>query len=176
MIEDRLRKAIRDVPDFPRRGIVFKDITTLIKDPAAFNLAVAEMEALCRNLNVDKVVAAEARGFIFGAPLALKMNAGFVPARKPGKLPAPVLEQEFQLEYGTDRLAIHCDAISRGDRVLIVDDLLATGGTVKALADLVERMGARVAGLLFLVELSFLKGRERLGNYTVLSVIRYDAE
>jgi adenine phosphoribosyltransferase len=173
---EQLKKTIRDVPDFPKPGIVFKDITTLLKDPETFASALKELENLCKDLKVDKIVAAEARGFIIGAPLALKLNVGFIPARKPNKLPAPTVEEEFQLEYGTDRLAIHLDAIAKGERVLIVDDLLATGGTVCALANLVEKMGGRVVGLFFLIELAFLKGRERLNKYLVKSVISYDAE
>ncbi len=176
MSKEELKKAIRDVPDFPKQGIIFKDITTVLKDPRLLGVALAEMAGLAAGLKVDKVVAAEARGFIFGTSLAEKLHAGFVPARKSGKLPAEVVEEEYDLEYGTDKLAVHKDAIEAGEKVLIVDDLLATGGTVEALVKLVNKMGGQVVGCHFLIELAFLKGRERLAGQEVKSVIVYEGE
>ncbi|MCX7804609.1 MAG: adenine phosphoribosyltransferase [Planctomycetota bacterium] len=170
-----LARHIRDVPDFPKKGIVFKDITPLLANPDAFARAVAALAAPFEGRGIAKVVAAEARGFVFGAGVALRLGAGFVPARKPKKLPWKYREASFELEYGTDSLAIHTDAISPGERVLLVDDLIATGGTIAAVARLVEEAGGKVAGCAFVIELSFLKGRERLGGYEVHSLIKYDA-
>jgi len=170
---DALKAAIRDVPDFPKKGIVFKDITTLLKDPALFRRTIDLLAVLCGERTVDKVVAIESRGFILGGVLASRLNAGFVPVRKPGKLPAKTLSASYELEYGTDRLEIHEDALTRGDRVLIVDDVIATGGTAHAVGDLVDRLGAKVAAYAFLVELTFLKGREKLPGREILSLIRY---
>lgn len=171
-----LADYIRTVRDFPKAGIGFKDITTLLKDDGAFALAVDELERFCLGKSATKVVAVESRGFIFGAPLALRLGAGFVPVRKPGKLPAEKVREEYALEYGTDAVEIHADAISVGERVVIVDDLLATGGTAAATARLVERLGGEVACLVFLIELEFLHGRQMLSNYEVSSVIRYGRE
>ncbi len=171
-----LAQFIRDVPDFPKKGIVFKDITTLLKDASAFQKAVEELGSKFNPEQIDKVVGIESRGFIFAAALAYKWKIGLVPVRKPGKLPAETLSQEYQLEYGTDRVEIHKDAISSGERILIVDDLLATGGTAEATAKLVENLGGKIQGIGFLIELSFLKGRERLRNYNVVSIIQYESE
>jgi len=170
---ESLKKAIRDVPDFPKPGIVFKDITTLLKDPVALRRALDLFTVLCGDRPVDKVVAIESRGFILGSVLALRLGAGFVPVRKPGKLPSKSLRAAYQLEYGTDSLEMHEDAIGSGESVLIVDDVIATGGTAAAVAGLVEQGGGRVSALAFLVELGFLKGREKLGGRDVLSLIRY---
>ena len=168
-----LRKLVRDIPDFPRPGIVFKDITPLLLDPAALDQAVSELAALARPLSVDLVVAAEARGFILGAALARELGAGFVPARKSGKLPSETVSAEYTLEYGIDALEMHADALAGGIRVLVHDDLLATGGTAAAVCELVGELGAVVAGCAFLVELSFLGGRARLAPHEVLTVIDY---
>jgi adenine phosphoribosyltransferase len=170
-----LRKLVRDIPDFPRPGIVFKDITPLLLDPAALDQAVSELAALARPLSVDLVVAAEARGFILGAALARELGAGFVPARKPGKLPSETVSAEYTLEYGIDALEMHADALAGGIRVLVHDDLLATGGTAAAVCELAQELGAVVAGCAFLVELSFLGGRARLAPHEVLAVIDYSA-
>jgi len=168
-----LKRFVRDIPDFPRPGIVFKDITPLLLDAAALDQAVSELAALARPLSVDLVVAAEARGFILGAALARELGVGFVPARKPGKLPSETVSAEYVLEYGIDALEMHADALADGARVLLHDDLLATGGTARALCELVEGRGATVAGVSFLVELSFLDGRARLAPHEVLTVIEY---
>lgn len=170
---DALKAAIRDVPDFPKKGIVFKDITTLLKDPALFRRTIDLLAVLCGDRPVDKVVAIESRGFILGGVLANRLGAGFVPVRKPGKLPAKTLRASYALEYGTDTLEIHEDALKKGERVLIVDDVIATGGTAHAVGELVDRLGAKVVAFAFLVELSFLNGREKLAGREVLSLIRY---
>ena len=168
-----LKGFVRDIPDFPRPGIVFKDITPLLLDAAALDQAVSELAALARPLSVALVVAAEARGFILGAALARELGVGFVPARKPGKLPSETVSAEYVLEYGIDALEMHADALAGGIRVLVHDDLLATGGTAAAVCKLVEELGAVVAGCAFLVELSFLDGRARLAPHEVLTVIEY---
>jgi adenine phosphoribosyltransferase len=168
-----LREFVRDIPDFPRPGIVFKDITPLLLDPGALNASVIGLAALTRGLRVDLVVAAEARGFILGAALARELAAGFVPARKPGKLPHETVSAEYALEYGIDALEMHADALAGGARVLIHDDLLATGGTASALCELVTGLGADIVGCAFLVELSFLGGRTRLEPYRVDALIDY---
>jgi adenine phosphoribosyltransferase len=170
-----LREFVRDIPDFPRPGIVFKDITPLLLDPVALDAAVAGLEAFAEPLGVQLVVAAEARGFILGAALARQLGAGFVPARKPGKLPSKTVSAEYALEYGIDALEVHADALAGGARVLIHDDLLATGGTARALCDLAEQLGAEVVGCVFLVELGFLGGRERLAPHDVYALINYDS-
>jgi len=170
---EELRAKIREVPDFPKPGILFYDITTLLKDPGAYREAIDLMLAPYADERIDIVVGMESRGFIFSAPLAYQMNAGLVPVRKLGKLPAETITVEYALEYGSNTLEIHRDAITAGQRVLIVDDLLATGGTVNGTIELVERLKGEVAGLAFLVELEFLKGRERLGGRRVTSVIQY---
>jgi adenine phosphoribosyltransferase len=169
----KLADYIRDVPDFPKPGILFKDITTLLIDPHALRAAIEQMAAAWKKGSIDKIVAIESRGFIFGSALALEFGCGFVPARKPGKLPAATVREEYSLEYGSNVLELHRDAIARGDRVLVVDDLLATGGTAKAAAKLVETLGGTVAGFSFVIELDFLHGREQLPGYTVNSLIHY---
>ncbi len=173
MSAEDLRAKIREIPDFPKPGILFYDITTLLKDPAAFRDAVDLMLLPYRDERVDIVVGMESRGFIFSAPMAYQLNAGLVPVRKLGKLPAEVISVEYALEYGSNTLEIHRDAIQPGQRVLIVDDLLATGGTVRGTMELVERLQGEIVGLAFLVELDFLKGRDRLEGRRVTSVIRY---
>jgi adenine phosphoribosyltransferase len=167
-----LRAAIRDVPDFPKPGIVFKDITTLLKDPALFHSTIDLLVALCGDRPCDKVVAIESRGFILGGVLAERLGAGFVPVRKKGKLPATTRRHVYDLEYGTDTVEIHEDALAAGERALVVDDVIATGGTAQAAGRLVEALGASVSAFVFLVELTFLNGRARLEG-DVLSLIRY---
>src|SRR5207249_3900822 len=167
------KKLIREVPDFPKPGILFYDITTLLKDRVAFRSVIGDLTMLYRNRNVAKVVGIESRGFILAAPLAHQLNAGFVPVRKPGKLPADSFEVKYSLEYGSNSLAIHRDAISMGERVLIVDDLLATGGTAAATVSLVRQLGGEIVGLDFLVELKGLNGRQKLTGHPVRSVILY---
>jgi adenine phosphoribosyltransferase len=174
--EPDLRALIRDIPDFPSPGIVFKDITPLLLDHGAVRHAVKRLAEWAGPLAVDYVVAAEARGFILGAALALELDAGFVPARKPGKLPSETVSAEYILEYGVDALEMHADAVADGARVLIHDDLLATGGTASALAELVEALGGNVVGCAFLVELAFLEGRRRLEGYDVHALVAYDGE
>jgi adenine phosphoribosyltransferase len=171
-----LGEHIRDIPDFPKPGILFKDITPLLLDAAALSDAVGQLAAWARPLGVDFVVAAEARGFILGAAIARELGVGFVPARKPGKLPHETISAEYILEYGVDALEMHADALADGARVLLHDDLLATGGTARALAELIEGTGARIAGCAFLVELGFLGGRERLAGYDVHALLSYDGE
>lgn len=173
MSAEDLRAKIREIPDFPKPGILFYDITTLLKDPAGFREAIDLMLEPYRGEKIDVVVGMESRGFIFAAPMAYQLGAGFVPVRKLGKLPAEVISVEYALEYGSNTLEIHRDAIEPGQRVLIVDDLLATGGTVRGTIELVERLRGEVVGLAFLVELDFLKGRERLTGHRVTSVLRY---
>lgn len=171
---DNLKKLIRTVPDFPKPGIQFYDITTLLKDPYGLRTTIDRLVELIDDPSVDTVIGVEARGFIFAPALAYRLKAGFVPVRKPRKLPAETESVSYALEYGTDTLEIHKDAIGEGCRVVIADDLLATGGTAKAVVDLVERLGGTVAGLAFVVELNFLNGRERLSGYKVSSLLEYD--
>lgn len=171
-----LRNYIRSVNDFPKKGIVFRDITTLLKDPAAFKAAAEQLYHSCKEFQIDKVIGIESRGFIFGSMLAERLNAGFILLRKPGKLPAETEREYYDLEYGQDSIEIHKDAISPGDKVLIHDDLLATGGTAKAAINLVEKLGGEVVQVLFLVELSFLYGRRKLNGYKVKSLIDYSSE
>lgn len=167
------RRLIRDVPDFPNAGIVFKDITPVVHNAQAFQQVIERMTAYGRDHSPDAVVAIESRGFIFGAPLALALNCAFVPVRKLGKLPGETLREEYELEYGTNTVEMQKGAVQAGQRVLLVDDLLATGGTAAAAGRIVERLGAEVAGCVFLVELTFLNGREALAGYDVLSLIEY---
>jgi adenine phosphoribosyltransferase len=169
-----LRAKIRDIRDFPTEGVLFKDITTLLKDGPAFRVVVDELTQRYRQQRVEIVVGIESRGFIFGAPVAHQLNAGFVPVRKLGKLPSKTIEVEYELEYGRDALAIHEDAIRAGQRVLVVDDLLATGGTMAATLRLVEQLGGVVVGVAFLIELAFLHGRDKLRSYPLHSLIVYD--
>lgn len=173
MTADDLRAKIREVPDFPKPGILFYDITTLLKDAPAYREAIDLMVQPFRDQRIDLVVGMESRGFIFSAPMAYQLKAGLVPVRKLGKLPAETVSVEYALEYGTNTLEVHKDAIQPGQRVLIVDDLLATGGTVSGTIELVERLDGQVVGLAFLVELDFLKGRDRLRGQSIHSVIRY---
>jgi adenine phosphoribosyltransferase len=170
-----LRAFVHDIPDFPRPGIVFKDITPLLLDARALDAALSGLAELAKPLQPDLVVAAEARGFILGAALARELRAGFVPARKPGKLPKHTVSAEYTLEYGIDALEVHADALAGGARVLVHDDLLATGGTAGALCELAGELGAVIVGCAFLVELSFLGGRARLAPHTVHSLIQYDS-
>jgi adenine phosphoribosyltransferase len=168
-----LSDYIRAVPDFPKPGILFRDITPLLASPPAFHAAIAQFAAKYRGESIDAVAAAEARGFIFAAPLALELNVGFVPVRKPGKLPCDTHSFDYELEYGTDTLEMHVDGIAAGQRVLIVDDLLATGGTVEACCRLVEKAGAHVVGCAFLIELEGLGGAQRLAAYHPFSLLKY---
>ena len=170
---EQLKAAIREVPDWPQKGILFYDITTLLKNPVSFEQAVNSLIAPYRDKRIDIVLGIEARGFIFAPTVAYVLKAGFVPVRKPGKLPAETYRADYQLEYGTDSLEIHRDAIQPGQRALIVDDLIATGGTAKAVAGMVEKMGATLVGFAFLVELEFLHGRDKLAGHEVLSIVRY---
>jgi adenine phosphoribosyltransferase len=173
MSAEDLRAKIREIPDFPKPGILFYDITTMLKDRAAFKEAIDLMLAPYRDERIDVVVGMESRGFIFSAPMAYELNAGLVPVRKLGKLPAETLTVEYALEYGSNTLEIHRDAIEPGQRVLVVDELLATGGTVRGTIELVERLKGEVVGLAFLVELEFLKGRDRLEGRRITSVVQY---
>ncbi len=168
-----LRDSIRDVPDFPKPGVVFKDITPLLADPAAFSTAVDAIVVSFGRGSIDKVVGIEARGFIVAAPVAYHFGAGFVPLRKAGKLPYDVVRESYDLEYGTETLEVHADAFEAGDRILIVDDVLATGGTARAACNLVEQAGATVAGLAFVIELEFLKGSSKLDGYDYTSLLQY---
>lgn len=169
-----LRDYIRDIPDHPKPGIVFRDLTPLFRDPAALEHALMVLAEWASEREVEYVVAAEARGFVLGGALAARVGAGFVPARKPGKLPREAISVEYELEYGLDALELHSDALPAGARVLVHDDLIATGGTAEAVCRLVESAGAQVAGCAFLVELAYLGGRERLGEREVLSLVSYD--
>jgi len=171
---DQLKHLIREVPDWPKKGILFYDITTLLKDKVGFATLIDQFSEHYINHKVDLVLGMEARGFIFGPAVAYRLNAGFVPVRKPGKLPAETVRCEYALEYGNNCLEIHKDAIRKGQRVLIVDDLLATGGTAEATAKLASSLGAEIAGLGFVVELDFLNGREKLEGYEVTSLLHYD--
>ncbi len=168
-----LKAFIREVPDYPKPGILFYDITTLLQDPHALRMTVDRFVWMFSGKRVDKVVGMESRGFIFGPIVAYNLNAGFVPVRKPGKLPSETVSETYDLEYGSDSLEIHSDAVEAGENVLIVDDLIATGGTALATARLVEELGGNVVGLAFLIELTFLEGRKKLDGYPVESLLRY---
>ena len=172
----QLEKYVRNVQDFPKPGIGFKDITTLLNDGPAFRAAIDEMADSIAGIQVDAIIGVEARGFVFAAALAYKLGIGLIPVRKPGKLPAATIQETYSLEYGTDSLEMHKDALKPGMNVLIVDDLLATGGTISATARLTEKLGAKVSALLFLIELDFLRGREKLTSHKVISLIHYDSE
>ena len=176
MTDSDLKRYIRSIPDFPKPGIMFRDITTLLAEPVAFREVIDRFATHFLDHGVTAIVAAEARGFIFAAPLALQLNAKFVPVRKPGKLPFETQAFSYELEYGSDTLHMHVDALTSGDRVLIVDDLLATGGTMLACVNLVEQLHATIDGCAFVIELDFLKGREKLSQYDVFSLIRYADE
>ena len=171
-----LSHYIRSIPDFPKKGIDFKDVTTIWKDPTGFQLAVDQFVKKYSGLKIDKVVGIESRGFVFGAALALRLNAGFVPVRKKGKLPASVISEEYVLEYGTDVVEIHKDAVQKGEKILLHDDLLATGGTMNAAAKLITKLGGDIVGISFLIELSSLQGRKKLEPYEVFSLILFEGE
>ncbi len=175
-LERELRRVIRDVPDYPKKGVLFRDLTPLWKDSASMKLATDALYDYSRGMEPEKIVGIEARGFIVGAPLAYRLGVGFVPARKAGKLPTDKVRTSYKLEYGRQGLEMHSDAIEKGERVLIVDDLLATGGTSRAAKTLVERLGGRVVAFAFIVELSFLGGRKKLAGYEVHSLVRYGQE
>jgi len=168
-----LKKFIRDIPDFPKPGIIFKDITPLLKNSEAFLNAIEQLSAHFRDSRIISIAGVESRGFIIGAAMAFKLNCGFIPLRKPGKLPYKTIRQEYSLEYGRDAIEIHQDAIKPGERVLLVDDLLATGGTARASADLIRKIGGELVGIGFMVELAFLKGREKLANEKVFSLLTF---
>jgi len=170
-----LKSKIRNIPDFPKKGIIFYDITTLIKDGPTFRYAVDKMVESCKEKKIDAIIGAESRGFIFGSVIAYKLGVGFIPVRKPGKLPYETCKISYELEYGSSTLEMHVDAIKEGDSILIVDDLVATGGTAKATAEMIENAGGKVAGFCFLIELSFLKPREILKGYDVFSLVSYDS-
>jgi adenine phosphoribosyltransferase len=170
---DALKLLIREVPDFPKPGVNFYDITTLLKDPLGLRAVIDGLSGRYQHEKIDKVIGIEARGFIFAPAVAYALKAGFVPVRKPGKLPAATERVEYKLEYGTDALEIHLDAISKGERVLIVDDVLATGGTARAVSDMVQTLGGEVAGLGFVIELDFLSGRDKLPGMSIQSLVRY---
>lgn len=172
---DELKALIREVPDFPKPGILFYDITTALKSPRGLKLIAYALAEQARGLHPDVVAGIESRGFLFGPQLAVELGTGFVPVRKPGKLPAETTQISYELEYGSDTLEMHTDAVEPGQRVLIVDDLLATGGTAAACAKLIERLGGTVAGLSFVIELGFLNGRGKLGGYDVSALLRYDS-
>jgi adenine phosphoribosyltransferase len=164
---------IRDIPDFPKPGIVFKDITPLLGDHGAFQASIAQMQVALEGVACDAIVGMESRGFLFGAALALQMGVGFIPVRKPGKLPSETISQEYELEYGSDTIEIHKDAISAGQNIVVVDDLIATGGTATATCDLIEKLGGKVSSLMFLIALDFIPWREKLGDRDVRALLRY---
>lgn len=172
----KIEDYVRSIPDFPKKGIIFRDITTVLQDSEGFGLAIDSMQKELEGLDFDMVLGAESRGFIFGAPLAYNMKKSFVPVRKKGKLPCETIGMEYELEYGTAELEIHKDTIKTGDKVVIVDDLIATGGTIEAITKLVEMLGGEVVKIVFLIELEGLKGRERLADYDVASIVKYQGE
>ncbi len=171
-----LKSKIRNIPDFPKKGIVFRDITPVVGDGKTFKNVIDLMAKQYEGVNIDSILGAEARGFIFGAALAYKLGIGFIPVRKPGKLPYKTAKASYELEYGSSEVEVHIDAIKKGENILIVDDLVATGGTAKAQAELVESMGGKVAGFCFLIELEFLNPRRSLKGYDVFSLVKYDSE
>ncbi len=173
---DKLSRRIRNVPDFPKPGIQFKDITTLLKDGKSFAEVIDKFDEKYRSRNVDIVVGIESRGFIFGGALDYKLGVGFVPIRKPGRLPADTISEEYELEYGTDTMEIHSDAIMPGQNILIIDDLIATGGTMAAATRLIERLGGVIVGIAYLIDLTFLKGSEKVNRYDRYCLIEYDGE
>ena len=172
---EQIKKLIREVPDFPKEGINFYDITTLLQDADGFKMTINWLVEQVKDEKIDTVIGIESRGFIFGTPVAYKLGAGFVPVRKPNKLPWEKVSVSYDLEYGQDTVEMHKDALGENHNILIVDDLLATGGTARAVADLVEKVGGKIAKILFIVELDFLKGREKLSDYNINSLIRYDS-
>jgi adenine phosphoribosyltransferase len=174
--QQRLASSIRTIPDFPKKGIMFRDITTLVKDRAAFGFVIDQLYNRYRDRRIDQIVGIESRGFIFGGALADRLKCGFIPARKLGKLPAETIEESYELEYGRTSLQMHIDSIKKGDRVIVLDDLLATGGTLRATANMVERLGGEIVEIAVIIELTFLKGREKLKNYSIYSMIEYDSE
>ena len=173
---EKFLSLIRDVKDYPKKGVVFKDITTLIKNGKAFNEVLDILYEICKDKKIDLVAAIESRGFIFGGALADRLGVGIIPVRKVGKLPAECVAEKYELEYGTDSLEMHTDAVTKGQRILVVDDLLATGGTLQATCRLIEKLGGEVTGIMVLIELSFLKGREKIKDYDFFSLIKYDKE
>ena len=173
---DEIKKYIREVPDFPKPGILFYDITTLMQDSVGFKLAVRHMTDYVSSISANKIAAIESRGFFFGGAIADRLGLSLVPVRKPGKLPSKTISEEYALEYGTDKLEIHSDAISSGDRVVVVDDLIATGGTLEATCNMVKRLGGEVAGISAVIDLAFLPWREKLAAYDVDYLISYDSE
>jgi adenine phosphoribosyltransferase len=173
---EKLKQQIRSVPDFPQKGVVFRDITTLLKNPSAYKLVIDHLYGRYKDSRLGAILGIESRGFIFGGALADRLGIGFIPARKPGKLPAETITETYNLEYGQAALQIHKDAITDGMRILIIDDLLATGGTLEAACKLVERLGGQVAGIWVMIELSFLKGRSKISAYPFYSLIQYDSE
>ena len=173
---DDLKDAIRSIPDFPKKGIVFRDITTLLAQPDAFSKTIDKMEAYCRERRADKIVAIESRGFLFGGALADRLGVSLVIVRKPGKLPGKTISQEYELEYGTDKIEIHTDSIQNGDSVIVIDDLVATGGTLEASCKLIEKSGGKISGIAVLVDLAFIPWREKLKGYDILSLVKYDSE
>jgi len=175
-MSEELKKYIRSIQDFPVKGILFRDITTLLKEPNGINLTIDKLVTFTEGVQIDKVVGIESRGFIFGSLLAQRLGVGFIPVRKPGKLPAETESQTYQLEYGEDSMEIHEDAISQGDKVLIHDDLLATGGTAEAAVKLIEKLSGEVVQISFIIELTFLNGRNKLKGYDIRSIISYDSE
>ena len=173
---DDLKKAIRSIPDFPKKGVVFRDISTLLANPDAFNKTLDLMEKYCRERGANKIVAIESRGFLFGGALANRLGIGLVIVRKPGKLPAETISQEYELEYGTDKIEMHTDSINEGDSVIVIDDLVATGGTLEASCKLIEKSGGKISGIAVLVDLAFIPWREKLKGYDILSLVKYDSE
>jgi adenine phosphoribosyltransferase len=171
-----LKKYIRSIKDFPQKGIMFRDITTLLQEPKALSETLEHLFTFTKGLKIDKVVGIESRGFIFGSLLADRLKAGFVPIRKPGKLPAETESETYELEYGTDKIEIHKDAIKTGENVLLHDDLLATGGTAEASCKLIEKLGGKIVQISFIIELTFLNGKEKLKKYDVRSIVKYDSE
>ena len=171
-----LEKYVRTIPNFPKDGIMFRDITSVIQDPNGLKLAIDEMQKLLKDVEFDVIAGVESRGFIFGMPIAYNLGKAFIPIRKKGKLPAETVEKSYELEYGTATIEVHKDAIKPGQKVVIIDDLIATGGTIEAACNLVEELGGEVIKLLFLIELIDLNGRERLSKYDVLSVLSYEGE
>jgi adenine phosphoribosyltransferase len=172
-VETLLKEKIRDIPDWPQKGVMFRDITTVLKDPEAFSMAIDSLCNLIKDLDFDAIVAIESRGFIFGSILANKLNKAFIPVRKPGKLPYKSISRSYGLEYGSDTLAMHVDALAGNPRVILVDDLIATGGSAEAVTKLVEELEGTLVACLFLIELTFLEGRKKLQNYDIRTVIKY---